>query len=166
MGRSAAYWAANLYPDSRKEPTPTAPYKDLPAAVGARFRRLREGLLAIEGVNETVKYMGPSWRWAWEFAAGNRKLCWLHVTKAGIGGTFTIADGEDSKALAIPRLSAAIVEAMRSGHKTGPVRWCGIEITDQKLADVFIGFGRRKMAWLQTEASPAQLARRSLAGSK
>ena len=57
MGRSAAYWAANLYPESRQEPKPSAPYRDLPGPIGARFRKVREGLLALQGVSESVKFM-------------------------------------------------------------------------------------------------------------
>ena len=164
MGRSAAYWAANLYPESRHEPKPSSPYRDLPATAAPRFRRVREGLLGLTGVNESVKFMGPSWRWAWEYTAGSRKLCWLHVMKTGVGATFTLADGEERKALAVPRLSAVIGDAIQSGHKTGPLRWCSVEITDQKAADVFVGFARRKLAWLTAETPAAVLARRTLTG--
>ena len=164
VGRSAAYWAANLYPESRQEPKPSAPYRDLPGPIGARFRKVREGLLALPGVSESVKFMGPSWRWAWEYAAGSRKLCWLHVMQNGVGGTFTLSDGEERKALAISRLPSAIGDAILSGHRTGPLRWCSIEITDQKAADVFVGFARRKLAWLTAETPAAVLARRTLTG--
>jgi hypothetical protein len=164
VGRSAAYWAANLYPESRDEPKPSSPYRDLPAPIAARFRTVREGLLKLQGISENVKFMGPSWRWAWEFAAGSRKLCWLHVMKNGVGGTFTLSDGEERKALVIARLPALMADAIRSGHRTGPLRWCSIEITDQKAAEVFVGFARRKLAWLSAETPAAVAARRTLNG--
>ena len=162
MGRSAAYWAANLYPDARQEPKPAAPYRDLPGPAAARFRRLREGLQKLSGVTEHVKYMGPSWRWTWEYGVGHRKLCWVHVMQSGPAVTFTIADQEESKALAVPRLPAAIGNAIRSAQRTGPVRWCAVEVTDQKSADAFLSFVRRKLAWLVAEAGGAP-GRRSLA---
>ena len=77
--RSGAYWAANRYSDEATPPVPTAPLKELPAAAAARFKALRAGLTRLDGVAEAVRYMGVSWRWAWEYGVGNRKLCWVHV---------------------------------------------------------------------------------------
>ncbi len=77
--RSSAYWAANRYGSEEAEPAPTAPLHDLPAAAAARFKLLRAGLIELAGVAEAVRYMGASWRWAWEYGVGNRKLCWVHV---------------------------------------------------------------------------------------
>lgn len=162
MGRSAAYWATNLYPDSRHEPKPAAPYKDLPAGSAARFRRLREGLQKLPGVAEQIKYMGNSWHWSWEYAVGHRKLCWLHIMQTGPAITFTIADAEESRALAVPRLPAAIAASIRSAQRTGPVRWCALEVGDQKAADAFLSFVRRKLEWLIADSSGPP-GRRSLA---
>jgi len=81
MGRSNAYWTSNLYVAEGNEPVPTAPLTDLPPSLAARFRTLRDGLLKIEGVGEQVRFMGPTWRWAWEYGVGNRKLCWLHLMR-------------------------------------------------------------------------------------
>jgi len=54
VGRSAAYWATNLYPDARLEPKPSAPYRDLPVLESARFRQLRESLQKVGGITEHV----------------------------------------------------------------------------------------------------------------
>ena len=97
MGRSSAYWSANRYPDPEAPPEATAPLRDLPAAAAARFEAVRSGLLAIEGVAESVRYMGTNWRWSWEYGVGNRKLCWLHVVGKGISTTFTLSDMEESR---------------------------------------------------------------------
>ena len=88
MGRSNAYWSSNLYVAEGTEPVPTAPLDDLPPALASRFRTLRDGLLKIEGVTEQVRFMGPTWRWAWEYGMGNRKLCWLHLMRGGVDATF------------------------------------------------------------------------------
>ncbi len=164
MGRSAAYWATNRYPDPRQEPKAGAPYRDLSPPAASRFRRLREGLLDLDGVSEQVKHMGASWRWAWEYAFGNRKVCWLHVMQNGISATFTVSDQEERRALGLAKLSAAIVNAIESGQRTGPVRWCSMEFTDQKTADAFLGFARRKLTWMAAESPTSPMARRSLAG--
>jgi len=163
VGRSSAYWATNLYPNQRQEPKPAAPYKDLPPALAARFRRLREGLQKLPGVVEHVKFMGPSWQWSWEYAVGHRKLCWVHVMQAGPAITFTLSDAEESKALKVPRLPAAIGSAIQSAQRTGPVRWCALELGDQKAVDAFLGFVRRKLAWVVAETPGAAAGRRSLA---
>ena len=89
--RSSAYWAANRYGDEAAEPAPTAPLHDLPAAAAARFKLLRAGLSELAGVAEAVRYMGASWRWAWEYGVGNRKLCWVHVIGDALSVTFTMS---------------------------------------------------------------------------
>jgi hypothetical protein len=165
VGRSAAYWATNLYPDARQEPRPSAPYRDLPSLPAQRFRQLREGLQKLPGVAEHVRFMGPQWRWAWEYALGSRKVCWIHLMRDSVSATFTVSDDEERQALALSKLAAPIVSAIRYGQKTGPVRWCWIEFTDRKAAEAFLGFARRKVAWLQAEAAAAApAARRKAAG--
>jgi len=163
VGRSSAYWATNLYPNSRQEPAPLAPVTDLPPPLAARFSRLREGLCKLPGVAEHVKYMGPSWHWSWEYAVGHRKLCWLHVMRTGPALTFTLADTEETRALAVPRLPASVAAAIRSAQRTGPVRWCGLEVGDQKAADAFLSFIRRKLEWVVADSPAAAAGRRSLA---
>ena len=92
MARSSAYWSGNRYPDPEVQPDPAAPLHDLPAQAAARFATVRGGLLAVRGVVETVRYMGVSWRWSWEYGIGSRKLCWVHVVGNGISTTFTLSD--------------------------------------------------------------------------
>jgi hypothetical protein len=163
VGRSAAYWATNRYSDPRQVPKPSSPYKELPSAAAGRFRKVREGLLALEGVHEQVKYMGVSWRWAWEYHVGHRKLCWLHVMTNSLSATFTVSTQEESKLLALPKLSTAIAAAIRAGQRTGPVTWCWMELSDQKCVDAFLGFARRKLDWMMAETAGSPMARRSLA---
>lgn len=162
MGRSTAFWSTNRYGEPRAEPRPAAPYRDLPPALAQRFRRVREALLELEGVNEQVKFMGPSWRWTWEYSVASRKVCWLHVMEGGISATFTVSEPEARRALALAKLSAAVESAIRCGQQTGPVRWCFLDLTDVKVGDALVGFARRKVGWLAAEAPAA--VRRSLAG--
>jgi hypothetical protein len=119
-------------------------------------------LLELEGVNEQVKFMGPSWRWTWEYSVASRKICWLHVMEGGISATFTVSEPEARRALALAKLSAAVESAIRCGQQTGPVRWCFLDLTDVKVGDALVGFARRKVGWLAAEAPAA--VRRSLAG--
>jgi hypothetical protein len=146
--RSSAYWASVRYPDPDIQPDPAAPLRDLPAAAAARFKAVRSGLLAIHGVAESVRYMGASWRWSWEYGVGSRKLCWVHVVGNGLSTTFTLSDVEEYRVRALPRLSAEVVRAVAEAQRTGPVRWCWLELGDRRIVDGFLTFARRKGEWL------------------
>lgn len=154
MGRSSAYWSANRYPDPEAPPAATAPAEDLPPAAAARFKGLRAGLLAIDGVAESVRYMGVNWRWSWEYGVGSRKLCWLHVVGKGISTTFTLSDMEESRVRGMPRLPADLARAIAEAQRTGPVRWCWLELGDRRIVDGFLTFARRKGEWLNERPSP------------
>ena len=119
--RSSAYWAANRYADEAAEPAPTAPLDDLPAAAAARFKLLRAGLTELAGVAEAVRYMGASWRWAWEYGVGNRKLCWVHVIGDALSATFTMSDSEEDRLGRAGRIPADISRAIAEGQRTGPL---------------------------------------------
>jgi hypothetical protein len=168
IGRSSAYWSANRYPDPEAEPDKTAPLRDLPAAAAARFRAVRSGLLDIKGVVENVRYMGTNWRWSWEYGIGSRKLCWLHVVGDGISTTFTLSDMEESRVRAIARLPADLARAVAESQRTGPVRWCWLELADRRIVDGFLTFARRKGQWLGERPAPHRgpRARRASAGDR
>lgn len=148
MGRSTAYWASNLYSDPDQEPATTAPLHDMPATHAARFRTLRSGLLAINGVTEQVRFMGSMWQWAWEYGVGNRKLCWLHLMRGGVDVTFTLSENEEGRLGKGPKLAGALAKAIVEGQRTGPVRWCWLELDDRRSVDAFLSLARRKAAWL------------------
>ena len=159
VSRSSAYWSANRYPDPEAQPDPAAPLKDLPVQAAARFKAIRTGLREVSGVVETVRYMGVSWRWTWEYAIGNRKLCWLHLVGNGISATFTLSDMEESRVRAIPRLSADVAKAVAEAQRTGPVRWCWLELGDRRAVDGFLSFARRKGQWLNERPAPHRAGR-------
>lgn len=159
MGRSAAYWAANPYRTAEPEPAPTGPYELLPASDAERFRRLRDGLLAIRGVAEQVRFMAIPWGWAWEYGVGPRKLCWLHPIPAGVSVTFTLTNDDESRILATPRLPQAICQAVREGQRTGPVKWCWMPFPDRRHADAFLAFARRKTDWLLDDPATKRRAK-------
>jgi hypothetical protein len=153
-GRSNAYWATNRYADAEAEPAPLAPLDDLPPAAAARFAALRNGLLAFEGVAESVRFMGTSWRWAWEYGVGNRKLCWVHVIGSALSATFTLSDSEEDRFRQTPRPAAAIARAVAEGQRTGPVKWCWLELDDRRAVDAFIRLAARKAEWLAERPAP------------
>ena len=159
MGRSTAYWQTNLYPNPSDEPLARAPLKDLPPAVAARFRAVRDGLKSIPGVVEHVKFLGAQWRWAWEFTYGPRKLCWLHVMQESVSCTFTVSDAEERKAMATSRMPAVVLQAIEHGQRTGPVRWCWLEFNDRRTGDALVSFARKKAEWMRLEAPGGQLRR-------
>jgi hypothetical protein len=154
VGRSTAFWAGNRYSDEAAEPDPTAPLQDLPAASAARFRALRTGLLQLEGVTETVRFMGATWRWAWEYAIGNRKLCWLHVVRDDVSATFTLSDVEEDRLQKLARLATDIARAVTEGQRTGPVRWCWLNLGERRAIEAFLSLARRKAEWLAERPTP------------
>ncbi|MGH7528454.1 MAG: DUF3788 family protein [Gemmatimonadales bacterium] len=154
MGRSSAFWAGNRYLSEAEEPAPGAPLHDLPAAAAGRFRALQSGLLGIDGVTETVRFMGATWRWAWEYGMGNRKLCWLHVVRDDISATFTLSDAEEGRLRTSARLSSDVLRAVEEGQRTGPVKWCWLELGDRRAIDTFLRLARRKAGWIAERPAP------------
>jgi hypothetical protein len=148
MGRSSAYWTSNLYVNESEEPVPTAPLNDLPATAAGRFRALRAGLLAIEGASEQVRFMGPTWQWAWEYGIGNRKLCWLHFMRGGVDVTFTLSESEENRLSKGTKVGGALARAILEGQRTGPVKWCWLELDDRRVVDAFLTLARRKAEWI------------------
>jgi hypothetical protein len=159
MGRSSAYWTANLYLSEAVEPEPAAPLRDLPPALASRFRAVREGLLQLEGVTEQVRFMGGIWRWAWEYGIGNRKLCWLHLMKTSIDVTFTLSESDESRLAKGPKLSGVVARALVEGQRTGPVRWCWLELGDRRSIEAFLSLARRKAEWLAERPTPRRAPR-------
>ncbi len=166
--RSSAYWAANRYSDEATPPAPTAPLKELPAAPAARFKALRAGLTRLDGVAEAVRYMGTSWRWAWEYGVGNRKLCWVHVVGDSISATFTMSDAEEDRLNRTGRVPAEIRRAIAEGQRTGPLRWCWMPLDDRRSVDTYLRLAGRKAEWLAERPAPQRApqlrARRRVAG--
>jgi hypothetical protein len=166
--RSSAYWAANRYSDEAVIPPAAAPLKDLPAAAAARFRALRTGLTRLGGVAEVVRYMGVSWRWAWEYGVGNRKLCWVHVVGDGLSATFTMSDAEEDRLARAGRVPADIRRAIDEGQRTGPLKWCWLPLDDRRSVDAFLRLAARKAEWLGERPTPQRApqlrARRRAAG--
>jgi hypothetical protein len=152
--RSNAYWAANRYGDETIPPDPAAPLKDLPAPAAARFKALRKGLGGLDGVAEVVRYMGTSWRWAWEYGVGNRKLCWLHVVGDTLSTTFTMSDAEEDRLGRAGRVPAEIRRAIDEGQRTGPLKWCWVPLDDRRSIDAFLRLAGRKAEWLGERPAP------------
>lgn len=166
MGRSNAYWTSNRYSDAAAEPIVTAPLEDLPAGDAARFRALREGLMQIDGVTEQVRFMGNTWQWAWEYAVGNRKLCWLHFMRSGVDVTFTLSENEEGRLSKGPKIGGALARAVLEGQRTGPVKWCWLELADRRVADAFLSLARRKAEWLAERPPLRRTPRRTSAGQE
>jgi hypothetical protein len=154
QARSAAYWAANPYADEAVEPGATAPLTDLPATAAARFALVRDGLLGLAGVSETVRYMGTLWRWAWEYGVGNRKLCWLHVVGSNLSATFTMSDAEEDRLQRAGRIPADLRRALDQGQRTGPLKWCWLTLDDRRSVDTFLRLAGRKAEWLAERSAP------------
>ena len=98
--------------------------------------------------------MGASWRWAWEYGVGNRKLCWVHVIGSAVSVTFTLSDAEEDRVRELGRLPADVRRAIDEGQRTGPVRWCWIELDERRTVDSFLRFIAHKADWLTERPAP------------
>ena len=159
MGRSNAYWKSNLYLSEAEEPDPSAPLQDLAAPLAGRFRLVREGLLKLPGVSEQVRFMGPTWHWAWEYGVGNRKVCWLHLMKNSVDVTFTLSDADEGRLDKGPKVAAVIARSLVEGQRTGPVKWCWLELADRRSIEAFLSLARRKVEWLAERPAPRRAPR-------
>lgn len=159
MARSSAYWSSNRYAVEAEEPAPTAPFADLPPPLAARFEEIRNGLLAIQGISEQVRFMGPVWRWAWEYGLGNRKLCWLHLMRGSIDVTFTLTENDEARLGKGTRLAKSLARAIEQGQRTGPIRWCWLELDDRRTVEAFLSLARRKASWLLERPAPRRAPR-------
>jgi hypothetical protein len=83
--------------------------------------------------------------------------------ETGVAGTFAISD-EDDRQLERARPAGVIASAVRDGHRTGPVRWCSLDFTDRKSIDGFLGFLRKKAAWVAAAPHESRVFRRKSAG--
>ena len=138
MGRSSAYWTSNLYVNESVEPVPTAP-------PSPTCRRRWPGACArcalvcwrLTVRPEQVRFMGPTWQWAWEYGIGNRKLCWLHFMRTGLDVTFTLSESEEIRLAKGSKVAGALARAILEGQRTGPVKWCWLELEDRRAVDAF-----------------------------
>ena len=108
--------------------------------------------------------MGASWQWAWEYSAGNRKLCWVHVMRGGVDVTFTLSENEEGRLAKGPKIAGALAKAILEGQRTGPVKWCWLELDDKRTVDAFLTLARRKAMWL-SERPALRRAPRSSGGA-
>ena len=116
-------------------------------------------MLALDDVAESVRYMGESWRWAWEYGVGNRKLCWAHFIGDQLSVTFTLSAAEEDRLGRGVRLAAAIVRAIDEGQRTGPVKWCWLELDERRTVESFLRLAERKAEWLAERPRPQRSPR-------
>ena len=155
--RSSAYWAANRYADEAEEPAPAAPLNDLPAAGrGALPRCCGRACWRSTASPRRCASWAQSWRWAWEYGVGNRKLCWVHVIGDALSATFTLSDGEEDRLGRAGRVPADICagDRRRPAHRPGQVvlarRWTTAARSTRSSASA-----ARKAEWLARAARAA-----------
>ncbi len=99
--RSNAYWGGNRYRDAA-ERAASRPRRSrtCPAAAGRPLpRRSATGLVSpsTRSARRCASWV-PSWRWAWEYGVGNRKLCWVHVHRRRRSRSPSrVSDGEEDR---------------------------------------------------------------------
>jgi hypothetical protein len=146
----AGYWTTNLYREKEHAPRPDAPYYDLRPDDARRFRVLREALLALDGLQEKVLYLGAAWKWVWEYSADGQPLVYLHPMRGSVSATLTIGPEEESQLTGNGHVSSYVLAAIRRGVVAGPMRWCWLDLpADGEIDEVITalhyrrGFARR-----------------------
>jgi hypothetical protein len=74
--------------------------------------------------------------------------------KNGIDVTFTLSDSDESRLTKGSKLSAVIARSLLEGQRTGPVKWCWLELSDRRSIDAFLSLARRKAEWLAERPVP------------
>ena len=57
------------------------------------------------------------------------------------------------------RLAADVARAVAEGQRTGPVRWCWLELSDRRHIDGFLRLAKHKAAWLAQRPAPHRAPR-------
>jgi hypothetical protein len=134
----AGYWTTNFYREKSEVPGPDAPCRDLRTLDAHRFGRLRTALLALEGIEERVVYMGGAWKWVWEYSADGRQLIYVHPMRGSVSATLTVAPEEEAALTANGNVGPKVRAALQVGVLAGPVRWCWIDLPDESDVDELI----------------------------
>ncbi|HHM23756.1 MAG TPA: DUF3788 family protein [Bacteroidetes bacterium] len=131
------YWKNVLFQDEEKTPTNLAAVKKLKKPFSQYFSQIRKEVLSLDGVKESIRYMGPTWAWTWIYEYDHEKLLFIHPHQEGLSATFIVSYSEESKILNAPQISADIKQSIRLGRNARNVRWVWLELkTDQRVKDL------------------------------
>jgi len=65
-----------------------------------------------------------------------------------------VSESDESRLTKGSKVSAVIARALVEGQRTGPVKWCWIELSDRRSIDAFLNLARRKAEWLAERPAP------------
>jgi hypothetical protein len=85
--------------------------------------------------------------------------------KSGVDVTFTLSENDESRLSKGPKLAAVLARALLEGQRTGPVKWCWLELGDRRSIDAFLNLARRKAEWLAERPAPRRAPRLHRGGS-
>jgi hypothetical protein len=80
--------------------------------------------------------------------------------------TFTLSENEEGRLSKGPKIGGALARAILEGQRTGPVKWCWLELADRRVADAFLSLARRKAEWLAERPALRRTPRRTSAGQE
>jgi|GEM_PF-1638136 hypothetical protein len=150
------YWNHVLFQEEDKEPSTVAAVRKMKKPYASFFSQLRKAVLGLKGVEENIRYMGPTWKWTWTYEYNREKLLFLHPMQNGLSATFIVAYGEESKILNAPGISPDIKTAIRLGRKARNVRWVWLELNNEDRVNDLIETIRYKYELLTTAPEQAE----------
>jgi hypothetical protein len=77
-----------------------------------------------------------------------------------------LSDGEADRVRRLGRLSADLTRSIAEAQRTGPVRWCWLELDERRAIESYLRFARHKAEWLAERPAPHRAPRTRGAGRK
>ena len=160
MGRSSAYWTSNLYANPEEEPERAAPLRDLPGGGRLAISRAPGWAAADPRRGRTGPVHGS------DLAVGlgirNREIasCAGCTSCAPVSTPPSLSPRTKKAASAKgAKVAGALGRAIVEGQRTGPVKWCWLELVDRRSVDAFLSLARRKAEWLAERTPPRRAPR-------
>jgi len=109
------------------------------------IEQARQSLLQLDGVTESIAWLGIPWRWTLAFGVEGAGRPWAYlVPQPGKPLLAIPMSGETVAALPIRRLSKFIRDVIVLSPKVAGVHWMQWEITGRTQVEDLIGLARRQ----------------------
>lgn len=109
----------------------------------------REGLLALEGVQECIEWRGIPWRWTLAYAVDTRALAYLVPQPGKPRIAIPLAD-DILAAMDLRKASKAVRDAIMFAPRVAEVIWPVWDLQTRAQIDELVGVARRKHGLLLT----------------
>jgi hypothetical protein len=85
--------------------------------------------------------------------------------RTGLDVTFTLSESEEIRLSKGSKVAGTLARAILEGQRTGPVKWCWLELDDRRAVDAFLTLVRRKAEWIAERPTLRRAPRAQAPGS-